>query len=226
MLTFRVLAALLAYPEAELIAALDEAEVILAEEDLVPAAQRRALMPLLEELRAGDLLDAQERYGALFDRRRSLSLHLYEHVHGESRDRGQAMVRLQQIYRLHGLEIATRELPDFLPLYLEFLSLLPLAAARRFLAEPLPILAAIEARLCELGSAYAEVFAALAAITGNAKPAGADVAAQLAAVVAEEDDPEALDRNWQEAEVSFMGGALAGAEACSPSHAAATGRRS
>ena len=94
MLTFRVLAALLAYPETELIASLDEAAAIIESEGLLPPRQRAPLLALIERLRAEDLLDSQERYVALFDRRRSLSLHLYEHVHGESRDRGQAMVRL------------------------------------------------------------------------------------------------------------------------------------
>ncbi len=223
MLTFRVFAALLSYPEPELVAALDEARAILAEEGLVPEPQRRALDGLIDSLRGDDLIAAQERYGALFDRRRSLSLHLYEHVHGESRDRGQAMVRLQQLYRLHGLEIEAREFPDFLPLFLEFLSLVPPAAACRFLAEPLPILAAIETRLRELASPYAAVFAALTAIAGTA-PGAAQFEAQRAS--AEEDDPAALDRSWEEAEVTFMGAGVAGAEGCSPSRAASMARRS
>ena len=125
MLTYRVLAALLSYPEAELILSLDEAAEILDREGLVAPDALAALGELIDSLRDDDLLSVQERYVALFDRRRSVSLHLYEHVHGESRDRGQAMVRLAQLYRLHGLEIAGRELPDYLPLFLEFLSLVP-----------------------------------------------------------------------------------------------------
>ena len=70
----------------------------------------------------GDLYDLQERYVLLFDRTRSLSLHLFEHVHGESRDRGQAMVDLKALYERHGLHMSSSELPDHLPLFLEFLS--------------------------------------------------------------------------------------------------------
>lgn len=216
MLTYRVLAALLAYPEAETLAALDEAEQIIARESLVPQRQREALTELTAMLRRGDLLDAQERYVALFDGRRSVSLHLYEHVHGESRDRGQAMVRLAQLYRVHGLEIAARELPDYLPLYLEFLSVLPPAAARRFLGEALPIVVAIGERLREWQSPYAAVFEALGAIAGVAPAA-------VIVLPDDPDDPAALDREWEEQEVSFMGGASTGAEAFSPFRAAAHG---
>jgi nitrate reductase delta subunit len=224
MLTFRVLAALLSYPEPELIEALDEAVAILEDEDLVPQARRAALDALITSLRGDDLLSVQERYVALFDRRRSVSLHLYEHVHGESRDRGQAMVRLAELYRLHGLEITACELPDYLPLFLEFLSLVPLAAARSFLAEPLPILAAIESRLAEWRSPYAAVFAALAAVAGKMPSAG-DRDTALALIPAEDDDPEALDRVWEEQEVSFMGAGAAGGEGCGL-RASTTARRS
>ena len=81
-----------------------------------------ALDRLLDELATGDLYDLQERYVLLFDRTRSLSLHLFEHVHGESRDRGQAMVDLKALYERHGLLMSSSELPDHLPLFLEFLS--------------------------------------------------------------------------------------------------------
>ena len=219
MLTFRVLAALLAYPEAELIEALDEAEAIVGREALVPAVERAGLGALIERLRDSDLLDSQEPYVALFDCRRSVSLHLYEHIHGESRDRGQAMVRLGQLYRFHGLEIAASELPDYLPLFLEFLSVLPLAAARRLLSEPLPIVAAIGRRLREAGSPYAAILDALVAIAGGAPETTFEIPA-------EDVDPVALDREWEEQEVSFLGGAAAGATGCSPARAATAAQRS
>ena len=214
MLTYRVLAALLAYPEAETLAALDEGAQIIEREGLVPPRECAALAELSRSLRSGDLLDAQERYVALFDRRRSVSLHLYEHVHGESRDRGQAMVRLAQLYRLHGLEIAARELPDYLPLYLEFLSVLPEAAAWRFLAEALPLVAAIGERLRRWQSPYAALFDALVAMVGDAP-------AEAVALPDDDAAPGALDREWEEEEVSFMGAAPAGAEERSPVRAAA-----
>ena len=216
MLTFRVLAALLAYPETELIASLDEAAAIIESEGLLPPRQRAPLLALIERLRAEDLLDSQERYVALFDRRRSLSLHLYEHVHGESRDRGQAMVRLAQLYRFHGLEIAARELPDYLPLFVEFLSILPIAPARRLLAEPLPIVAAIGSKLHAAGSPYAAIFDALQAIAGGTP-------AEVIEIPADNADLEALDREWEEEEVSFLGAGVGG---CSPARPATAARRS
>ena len=213
MQTFRVLAALLAYPEPDLIEALDEAVEIIVGEGLIPSPEMTGLIGLIEHLRDDDLLNAQERHVALFERRRSVSLHLYEHVHGESRDRGQAMVRLVQLYRIHGLEIAAHELPDYLPLYLEFLSVLPPAAARRFLGEALPIVAAIGSRLCEWASPYAAVFDALVAIAG---PPPQDTVA----LPIDENDPAALDRAWEEQEVSFIGAAPPEPEAFSPFRAA------
>ena len=113
---------------------------MLAEEQIVPAPARAAIGRFLDELGATDIYELQERYFALFDRSRTLSLHLFEHVHGESRDRGQAMADLIALYRRHDLEMTAGELPDFLPLFLEFLSLLPDAEARAMLAEPAGIL--------------------------------------------------------------------------------------
>src|SRR5258707_10273976 len=135
MKTFKVLSALLAYPEAEVLAHLHELADVLISEGMLSASQQGSIIDFMTELARLAILDAQERYVSLFDRNRSLSLHLYEHVHGESRDRGQAMVQLAELYHLHGLEISVHELPDYLPLFLEFLSLLPTKAAASLLSE-------------------------------------------------------------------------------------------
>ena len=71
------------------------------------------------------LLDKQAEWCEVFDRGRTTSLLLFEHVHAESRDRGQAMVDLLAEYEKVGLQLDCRELPDYLPLYLEYLSVLP-----------------------------------------------------------------------------------------------------
>lgn len=206
MKTFKALSALLSYPDSEWLAEADALMASIAGEELLPDPLIGAIEAFIGDLAAADLLDAQERYVALFDRHRSLSLHLYEHVHGESRDRGQAMVNLAMIYRLHGVEIGAIELPDYLPLFLEFLSLLPLKAAASLLSEAAPIVAALSQRLRERGSAYARVLEAVEALA--AKPAERIAVADILAVLKPEDDSlEALDRQWEEEAVRFTSGA-------------------
>jgi nitrate reductase delta subunit len=195
--TYRALAALIAYPTDALQAATGEIAVVLAEEGLVPAPQRAAIDDLLAELAGRDIYDLQERYFALFDRSRTLSLHLFEHVHGESRDRGQAMADLIELYRGHGFEPTASELPDFLPLFLEFLSLLPGDEAQALLAEPAGILQVLAERLVTRKSAYAAVFAALATLANAPAIDAPDTSAE------DPDDLVALDAAWEEAAVHF-----------------------
>ena len=142
----------------------------------------------------------------LFDRTRSLSLHLFEHVHGESRDRGQAMVDLKAQYEKAGLEQDSTELPDFLPLFLEYVSTLPAAEARDALAQPAHIFAALAERLRKRRSAYEAVFRALVALSA-AKPKEDDVAALLALPDPDANDFAALDAAWEDEEVRFGPGA-------------------
>ena len=112
--TYKALAFLLRYPDPDLQALAVDAMAVIEAEALVPSPIRRGLAKLASGLATGDLLDLQERYVDLFDRTRSLSLNLYEHVHGESRDRGQAMVALLELYRSNGLDLCANEQPDFL----------------------------------------------------------------------------------------------------------------
>jgi nitrate reductase delta subunit len=201
VLTLKVLAALLVYPEQALIDCLDEMAAILETEGALPKAERRALAALMADLRGGDLMDAQARYVALFDHTRSLSLHLYEHSHGESRDRGQAMVNLLNHYRSRGLDLRACELPDFLPLFLEFLSTQPTGEARALLAQAVEVVALLRARLEQRGAPYGAVFRAIEALAPNA----ADEARirETVAGDAPDDTPAALDRAWEEAPVTF-----------------------
>jgi nitrate reductase delta subunit len=195
--SYRALAALISYPTEALQAASAEIAAVLDGEGLVPRSHRAAIDILLAELAQRDIYDLQERYFSLFDRSRSLSLHLFEHVHGESRDRGQAMADLIALYRGHGLEPTAGEMPDFLPLFLEFISLLPDDEARALLAEPAGILQSLADRLVARNSAYAAVFQALAAI--------ANVPAVIVPDIAQDDpdDLTALDAAWEEAAVHF-----------------------
>jgi nitrate reductase delta subunit len=201
-LTYKALAVLLAYPTA---AAKDLARAALQaieDEGMVPVQIRRSLARLADELADGDLLELQERYVWQFDRTRSLSLNLYEHVHGESRDRGQAMVSLLELYRGKGLELSANELPDHLPVFLEFLSLLPNDEAASLLGEAAHVLAAMGERLHKRQSPYRAVFGALTALAG----AEADAAALASLMQEPDDDPgdfETLDRLWAETAVTF-----------------------
>jgi nitrate reductase delta subunit len=206
MKTFRVCAALLSYPEVELITALPELTAVLDAEGLLPHLPRAELNGLIEELGRESLTYSQERYVALFDRSRALSLHLFEHVHGESRDRGQAMVDLAGTYRERGMAVASNELPDYLPAFLEFLSLLSLAEARGLLGEAANVLRALGKRLAERGSRYVAVFAALLAIAGEP---GLGVKRAERPQPGDEDAPEAIDRAWMDEPVNFGGACTA-----------------
>lgn len=200
MKTFRALAALLVYPDAELQAAVPAIRAVLAE-GVIPRAHAAALAPLLDDLAGRDLYDLQERFVLLFDRTRSLSLNLFEHIHGESRERGGAMVDLLETYRAGGFDLVGPELPDHLPVLLEFLSTRPLAEARTILADAGPILVALAERLRRRDSVYAPVLAALVAVAAAGASENAD------ALIAQPDDnPEdlaALDAVWEEAQVTF-----------------------
>jgi nitrate reductase delta subunit len=201
-LAYRALALLITYPTAELQAAVPEIAEVLDAEAAIPATIRRALHKLAGEIAEADLYEAQERYVWLFDRTRSLSLNLYEHVHGESRDRGQAMVALLELYRSKGLELSANELPDHLPVFLEFLSTLPGGEAASLLGEAGHVLAALGERLHKRGSSYRAVFGALAALAGD--PADAEALAALRSEPDDNpDDLEAMDKLWAETAVSF-----------------------
>ncbi|MFG6158850.1 nitrate reductase molybdenum cofactor assembly chaperone [Halomonas sp. 1390] len=201
MLSLRVLARLLDYPGEALQGAAGEMIELIDAERRLPAALRTALMDWCQRLAEADLLELQAEYVALFDKGRSTSLLLFEHVHGESRDRGQAMVDLLAEYRAAGFELDARELPDYLPLFLEYLSTRPEADIGRWLGEIRHILALLVARLEERDADHALVPLALLALIG----AEGDVDAHRDSVKEEapDDTPEALDEVWEEEAVRF-----------------------
>jgi nitrate reductase delta subunit len=204
--SFKALSALLTYPGAELRQAADEIAAVIEADAAIPARLRNGLRALATELASGDLYDLQERYVFLFDRTRSLSLHLFEHVHGESRDRGQAMIDLKGLYENGGLTIEAAELPDFLPLFLEFLSTRPRAEACDLLGQTVHILAALAERLRKRQSPYEAVFRALVALAA-AKPKDEELAGLLEAPDPDPTDLAALDSAWEDEPVSFGPGA-------------------
>ncbi|MEF2070620.1 nitrate reductase molybdenum cofactor assembly chaperone [Consotaella aegiceratis] len=200
--TLRAFAALLTYPNDELKAHMGEVRSALQEEGTLARPALRRLEPLLLRIEADDVLDSQAAYSELFDRSRSLALHLFEHVHGESRERGQAMVDLGETYARHGLLMESEELPDYVPAFLEFASCLPEAEAREMLGQPAHVFAALEERLGERGSDYAPVFGAILAVAG-AKPDGEALAELQQA--APSDDISTIDEEWEEAPIAFTG---------------------
>lgn len=184
--TLRVLAALLAYPDADLRAAAGELSAALRHEAALPPGRIAELDALLRQLTSLDPFELESRYVDTFDRGRSTSLHLFEHVHGDSRERGPALIDLQQTYERAGLLLAEGELPDHLTVVLEFASTQPADVARGFLAEMAHILDAIFSALQKRGSPYATVIAAVLELAGHTAQA---------VPIAEE---PALDDTWAE----------------------------
>lgn len=196
----RILGRLLLYPDTALGEAVVPIREALAQAGL-PAGHRRALEPLLARLQSAPELDNQEQYVAQFDR--YLSLHLFEYVHGQSRERGQALLALNQLYREAGLRPVGDELPDFLPLFCEALSVMPANQAAGALAEAAHVLQALAERLEAEDSDYAPVFAALAWLSPRT-PHPADVEDVLRALPRPLGSSAELDLRWREQPVRFM----------------------
>ena len=200
--TARALGALLLYPTQELRDALPRIDEILRADQDLPPERREALGEFVHDLAEQDLLDLEEAYTGLFDRGASLSLHLFEHVYGEGRERGQAMVELIGLYRRHGLTLEARELPDHLTVICEFLSAAPPDAAAEMLEGISGILALLARRLAQRGSRYAEVVLALCDLAG-----GAGVEPESPETSDPVDDPEQelieMDRAWEDTPITF-----------------------
>ena len=220
----KALGALLLYPTQELLAALPDIGAALVSEEAITADTRAALARLIETLATTELLDLEEAYVGLFDRGASLSLHLFEHVHGESRERGQAMIDLRKVYEKAGFDPTSRELPDYLPLICEFVSLAPAEQGRALLADTAPVLAGLRSRLERRRSPYAAVILALLEISGARLDESA--AADAPSSVPEEgDDLASIDRHWEEVPVTFGRGEFTGATPATalPRHPRRTG---
>jgi len=191
MIVLRALGALLSYPRDEVWEALPEIAEAIRTSQLIAGRQRQDLLALIDTLRASDLLQAEERYVELFDRGRAASLHLFEHLHGDGRDRGQAMVELRRLYERAGYELSSREMPDYLPVVLEYLSCCDLREARELLGDCAHIVRRIGQSLIARGSSYAAVLQALLVIAGEER-------IDAAAVPRVKEPMEHLDRDWFE----------------------------
>ncbi len=191
LVVLRALGALLSYPRTEVREALPEIADTVRGSALIPAPDRAGVLGLIELLGSADALWSEERYVELFDRGRATSLHLFEHVHGDARDRGAAMIELKTIYERAGFRLTANELPDYLPVVLEYLSCRELAEVRDMICDCAHILRAVGERLMQRGSPYAAVFQALLSV---ASEPGLDPKAALRRP-AEAEDP---DRDWAE----------------------------
>jgi nitrate reductase delta subunit len=184
--SLRVLARLLSYPDAALRDHLTGMRQALVAERALPTARLAELGALMSTLETGNALDIEADYVEVFDRGRATSLHLFEHVHGDSRDRGPAMIDLAQTYEKAGLFLGPDEMPDYLPVVLEFVSTQPPTEARAFLSEMAHIFNAIFNALQQRNSAYASVLGALLELSGEK--------AHPVKVLAD----EPLDTTWEE----------------------------
>jgi nitrate reductase delta subunit len=194
--TLRALARLLSYPDAEVRESVPDLLKVLASEAALDETRLRGLRKLLGSLIDQDIMEVEQAYVELFDRGRATSLHLFEHVHGDSRDRGPAMIDLVKTYEQGGMRLdpdkVGGELPDYLPIVLEFVSTLPFEQMRDFIGEIAHILNAVHTALIKRRSLYAHVLAAVL-----------EIGQQPIETVAVPED-EDLDASWAEPE-AFAG---------------------
>ncbi len=198
MKTFHILGLLLTYPVSETLDLWPDMSELLAKEKLLGTKSLRNIQRWIDNRLKEDRYDLQENYVATFDRGRGHSLHLFEHIHGESRERGQAMVDLSEMYANKGLSITQSELPDYLPLFLEYCSRCDYTEAQSLLQEINHILVSIGTKLKQRDNDYAQVFDTLQSLA-NTKVDQKVIDAAIAFVEADDTSLAALDKEWEEA---------------------------
>ncbi|GAA6170437.1 nitrate reductase molybdenum cofactor assembly chaperone [Colwellia sp. KU-HH00111] len=204
MLILKVISRLLDYPTEEMFSAKDELIAIVEKTTELTEKNRSQLVDFINQLTARNIFDAQESYDLLFDRGRALSLLLFEHVHGESRDRGQAMVDLMNVYKTNGFEVNSSQLPDYIPLYLEFLSEQSPEFVEEWLGDICHLLAMLSERLIDRECYYSVIFDSLIEISGQ--EIDLEQRTEIAeSVKAEErdDTAEVIDKEWEDKEIRF-----------------------
>ena len=213
MRLLKVISVLMDYPSHELFAddTLSECKAIVMNSRLISPQVRQEIADFIDDLVGTGEMESQARYDSLFERGRSLSLWLFEHVHGESRDRGQAMVDLMAQYEEAGFEIGVKELPDYLPMYLEYLAYQATVTddemqIRQDIADVSHIVAVLAARLIDKNSQYVGLFKALLQVAGEPLTVIDDELAKINKANAPADDTiEAIDHEWEEEMVDFLG---------------------
>ncbi len=212
MKTFKILGLLLTYPSQDVSGHMEELKEIVLKEGILDSKLQTKLLAFMDKLSSRNLMKSQEDYVAMFDRGRAHSLHLFEHIHGESRDRGPAMVDLAEHYREKGFAIDSSELPDYLPIFMEFLSLCDVAEAQETLSDCVHIIAVIGAKLKRKKSDYAIIFKAIESLS-DSEIDQEMIAKAVAEDAAEDTSLDALDREWEETP-AFDGTASLDCAAC------------
>ncbi|MCF8339107.1 MAG: nitrate reductase molybdenum cofactor assembly chaperone [Bacteroidales bacterium] len=197
--TYKILSLLLSYPTSELQEFLEEIGGELRDEKLLPEEAIKGIEEFTKYFSSQELTDWQAHYVQLFDYSRAASLHLFEHVQGDSKDRGQAMVDLISFYRENGLEIATHELPDHLPVFLEFLATLDTQRATTLLAEPINVIARIFEKLHEKNNMYQHVLSAILELPAK------NPERETVNKIIRSQKPMDLDEEYEEKPVTFGG---------------------
>jgi nitrate reductase delta subunit len=198
--SFKAIGLLLCYPTQDLQQAAHALADVITDEALLKQKDIKQIRSFAEHIANSDLYELQENFVDSFDRVRSLSLHLFEHVHGDSRDRGQAMVDLSNLYLEHGFTIDANELPDYLPAFLEFLSFIDKSEAIEILQDPLHIITALSKRLAERGSKYHILLNGIIRLLGKEPE-------KVMQKIAKKQQPDyaELDREWEEQPIEFLG---------------------
>ncbi len=197
--TYKILSLLLSYPNDELQTFLFEVERELREEALLQADRIDEISEFCKKFNQLDLTDWQGEYVQLFDYSRSISLHIFEHIKGDSRDRGQAMVNLIEFYKEKGMHLTARELPDYIPAFLEFLSTLSITKAAELLGETVNIMDKINVALNDGNNPYSYIFKAIISLSAK-QPDKAITQAMI-----KNEKPLDLDAEYEEEPVTFGG---------------------
>ncbi len=203
MKIYSLLSALLQYPTQDMQKDVAEALVLLEQDNLLSKSTRKQLKNLLNHMEKTDILALQMKYVELFDRTPSLSLHLFEHVHGDDSARGQALADLRSVYTEAGLTSLPGELPDYLPLFLEYLAAVPIEKAQDSLKELVDLLEILHQRLSKRQTPYASILKSLVELS-KLKPNDKKVKDALKLDDGSLPTPEDLDKTWEE-EPAFNG---------------------
>lgn len=155
MLLYKITSALLEYPDQDLKSAIPEIAELMQSDEVISEEERGILLKFMQWLDTQDVTELQASYVKTFDMTPEHSLHLTHHLFGDDRGRGPALIDLTEYYRGFGMEADAKELPDYLPLILEFASTLEEIEAKVFLGQTVKVLTQLAVNLETAESPYA-----------------------------------------------------------------------